>query len=89
MKHTERINRINADIDKHFKSNNGAWWVNNEFCENPGHIILHQGIGGNKIRPVWVALRILRQEPSVQYVHYSYGGMVYTRSTLRRAGYKI
>lgn len=51
MKHTERIERINAGLDNHFKSNKGAWWVNNEPNDNPGHITLHRGRGGDKINP--------------------------------------
>ena len=89
MKHTERINRINAGLNKHFKSNHDAWWVNNEFAENSGHITLHRGIGGDRIDPKWVALYIFRTEPSVQFIHNNYGGWVYTRRTLRNAGYKI
>ena len=88
MKHTERVKRINADLNKHFKSNNDAWWVNNEFG-SPEVISLHHGIGGERINPVWVALRILRREPSVRMVHFGGGCSVYTRETLRWAGYKI
>lgn len=89
MKETDRTRRINADLDEHFKSNKGAWWVNNEFASSPSIITLHRGIGGDKIKAVWVALRILRKEPSVSIVHYSGGCAVYTRASLRGGGYKI
>ena len=91
MKHTERIERINAGLDKHFKSNKGAWWVNNEPYYTPGTITLHRGNGGDKINPAWVALYIFRTEPSVLMIKNNAGWdtWVYTRETLRRAGYKI
>lgn len=90
MKDTERINRINKDLNEHFKSNHHAWWVSNGFKE-PGVIYLHRGIGGDKIDPRWIALRILRREPSVRAIHNVCGwdSWVYTRETLRWAGYKI
>lgn len=87
MKHTERIERINANLDKHFKSNNGAWWVNNEPYTNPKYITLHRGYGGDRIDPRLVALYILRTEKSVGYVMTSQ--CCYTRESLRRAGNKI
>lgn len=87
MKHTERINRINANLNKHFKSNNGAWWVNNEPYTNPRFISLHRGYGGDKIKPIWVAAYILRTEKSVDYVMTSCN--CYTRETMRWAGVKI
>lgn len=89
MKHTERINRINDDLNNHFKSNHDAWWVNNDGpCANC--ITLHHGIGGERINPAWVALRILRREPSVDKIFLNgYITTVYTRETLRWAGYKI
>ena len=87
MKHTERIERINANLDKHFKSNNGAWWVNNEpYCSSKT-IALHRGYGGDRINPAWVALYIFRTEPSVGLILTSCSG--YTRETLRLAGCKI
>ena len=89
MKHTERIERINADLNQHFKSNNNAWWVNNENCSSSQFVTLHRGRGGDKINPAWVALRILRKEPSVNYVHYAMGCVCYTRESLRRGGFKI
>ena len=89
MKHTERINRINAAINAHFPSNNDAWWVNNEGCSSPAFVTLHRGRGGDKIDPKWVAAFILKTEKSVQYVHYASMCICYTRNTLRRGGMKI
>ena len=96
MKHTDRIKRINAGLDKHFKSNKGAWWVNNEPFrygdqKETGDITLHRGIGGDRIKPIWIALYIFRTEPSVHYIKNNAGWdtWVYTRETLRRAGYKL
>lgn len=91
MKHTDRIERINADLNSHFKSNRDAWWVNNEPYGSPSHITLHRGIGGDRINPAWIALRIFRREPSVSVITNNAGWdtWVYTRETLRRAGYKI
>ena len=89
MKHTERINRINDDLNEHFKSNKDVWWVNND-GPSANCITLHHGIGGERINPVWVALRILRREPSVDKIFLNgYITTVYTRETLRWAGYKI
>ena len=87
MERTERINRINDAINAHFKSNHDAWWVNNDNWRDPHSITLHHGIGGDNINPVWVALFIMRTEPSVNFIYTSQS--CYTRSTLRRAGYKI
>lgn len=87
MKHTERIERINANLNKHFKSNNNAWWVNTEPGYSRGTICLHRGYGGDKIMPQWVALYIFRTEPSVRMIITSCAG--YTRETLRWAGHKI
>ena len=91
MKHTDRIERINAGLDKHFKRNNGAWWVNNEPYGDARTITLHRGIGGGRINPAWVALYIFRTEISVRRIMNNAGfdTWVYTRETLQRAGYKI
>lgn len=87
MKHTERINRINNALNEHFKTNNDAFWVNNEPYGDSKMITLHRGYGGDRIKQVWVALFILRTEKSVSIVCAMQ--CVYTRDTLRRAGYKI
>ena len=89
MKHTERIERINAGLNRHFKSNRDAWWVNNEGCTRSDIVTLHRGHGGDRIDPRWVALYILRTEPSVKTVHYAMACTIYTRESLRWAGYKI
>ena len=88
MKHTERIERINANLNAHFKSNCDAWWVNNE-DQNPRSVTLHQGRGGDRIDPRWVAAYILRTEKSVAIVHWPGGCMIYTRESLRGGGMKI
>lgn len=87
MKHTERIERINANLNQHFKSNHSAYWVNNEPYTNPDIITLHRGIGGDRINAMWVVLYIFRTEPTVRQIRSLF--WIYTRETLRRAGYKI
>lgn len=84
------IEKINAALDKHFKSNKGNWQA--EAYANP-EMKDYVSIGwdclrntGN-IRPVHVALFILRSEKDVNVV--IYGTWIFTRSTLRRGGYKI
>jgi len=86
MKDTKRIERINADLNEHFKSNHDAWWVSNAI-NAPNTAILHHGIGGERIDKRWVALRILRREPSVSIV--DSGTWIFTRESLRGGGYKI
>jgi hypothetical protein len=88
MKPTERINRINESLDQHFKSNKNAWWVSNSIGDK-SMILLHRGYGGYRIRPIWVALHILRTEPSVKTVLYEGMCVAYTRTTLGWAGYKF
>lgn len=88
MKPTERINRINENLDKHFKSNKGAWWVSNALTDK-GQVELHHGIGGDKINPKWGAAYILRTEPSVNVVHCTGNCTAYTRTTLSWAGFKF
>ena len=87
MKHTERIERINANLNKHFKSNNDAYWVNNEPYASPAIITLHRGRGGDRINALWVVLYIFRTEPTVKQVWTPF--WIYTRESLRWAGYKI
>ncbi len=86
MKHTDRINRINADLNEHFPSNRDAFWVNNE-GGILGFITLHRGRGGDRINVLWVVARIFRKEPSVRFVLTP--SNAYSRESLRRAGYKI
>ena len=86
MKHTERINRINDNLNKHFKSNNDAWWVNNDTAANNA-VKLHQGRGGDDIQPEQVAMFILKTEKSVDRIDWAWN--VFTRNSLRSAGYKI
>ena len=86
MKETERIKRINEDLNKHFKSNHDAWWVSNSLFV-PHLVKLHHGIGGERIDARWIALRILRREPSVSIVEC--GTWIFTRETLRGGGHKI
>lgn len=89
MKHTERIKRINNALNEHFKTNNDAYWVNNEPYGYPKEITLHRGYGGDRINPIWVALFILRTEKSVSLIDYPYESTNYTRSKLHELGYKI
>lgn len=87
MKPTERINRINANLNKHFKSNNDAWWVSNSLTDKR-QVELHRGYGDDKINPKWVAAYILRTEPTIDIVHFVGGCTAYTRTTLSWAGIK-
>lgn len=84
------IERINQALDKHFKSNKGNWQA--EAYANPEmkdcvHIGWDCMRNEGNIRPIHVALFILRQEGDINYVFY--GTWTFTRSTLRRGGYKI
>ena len=89
MRHTERIERINANLNKHFKSNKDGWWVNNEGCTGPQMVCLHHGIGGERLTAPQIAAYILKTEPSVHIVHFAMGCSAYTRTTLGWAGYKF
>lgn len=84
------IVRINAELDRHFKSNKGNWSVDFNGTYNQG-----KGIVCLKLADIWsrtiiapanVALHILRSEPEVRTV--LWGTWVFTRDTLRRAGHK-
>ena len=84
------IEKINAALDKHFKSNKGNWQA--EAYANPDmkdYVNISWDCRRNEgnIRPVHVALFILRSENEVNVV--IYGTWIFTRSTLRGAGFKI
>lgn len=83
MQETERIKRINAKLDKHFKSNKGAWWVSNGGFSDSHIIELHRGAGGNRIKAVSAAKYILETEKSVNIVHYGGMCMIYTRESVK------
>jgi hypothetical protein len=85
------IERINENLDKHFKSNNGNWRVDFVIAYNPC-----KGVVSLKLSDIWgrtriaaknVALFILRSEPEVRIVVYD--TWVFTRASLRGAGHKV
>ena len=82
MKHTARIIRINAELNKHFPTNKDAWWVNNETGADTGIVSLHQGYGGEDITPEVVAEHILSTEPSVRGVYYLSACHIYRRGAI-------
>jgi len=79
MKPTARINRINAEINTHFPTNNDAWWVSNETGADLGTITLHRGYGGDDIDPTEVARRIMQTERSVRAVYDNNNCRIYLR----------
>ncbi len=84
------IERINAELDRHFKSNKGNWSADfngSYYNRIEGIVCLHLAdIWRTRIAPAMVALHILRSEPEVRTV--LYGTWVFTRDTLRDAGHK-
>ena len=83
----ERAEKINIALDKHFKSNKGNWFVK-EYSESDNYVLLcFHAISETKLNVIWVALHILRKFKDVEYVHYY--GWVFTRNSLRRAGFNI
>lgn len=82
MKHTPRINRINASINATFPTNHDAWWVNNEFTRS-SEIVLHRGYGGDDIDPKAVAEHIFRTEKSVHTIFNNSGLITYKRNADR------
>ena len=89
MNRTERINKA---IDEHFKSNRGNWKA--EGYANPelkDHLCISYNpmryTGKGFIQPRHIALFILRTEKDVNYI--TYGAWIFTRTTLRAAGFKI
>lgn len=85
-----RAEHLNRRIDKHFKSNKGNWKVEDYLGKElkSSVCLTYDAMRGfPKIASKWVALFILRNEPSVEFV--DFGTTIYTRNTLRRAGMKI
>lgn len=84
----EQIELINQAIDNHFKSNKGNFavegyaspWMNKDLCLSAVHYL------GVCIRPVHVALFVLRNYPEIEAIHY--GTWIFTRSSMRLAGRK-
>jgi len=82
----KRIEKINESINKHFPSNNDAWWVS-ENTTITDMVELHRGAGGNKINPIWVAKHIFNIEPTINIVHYGGMCMIYTRESVKNYNY--
>lgn len=82
------IERINAELDRHFKSNKGNWFAKPEYPSDDSTIRIDlQNIWGEtKVAPWMIALHILRTEPEIRTV--LWGTWVFTRDTLRGAGHK-
>jgi len=81
MKTTERIKRINADLNAHYTSNKNCWWVSN--CGMREMIELHKGDINNRLKAVQIAKYIFSKEKSVNIIHYSGGCMIYTRESVK------
>ena len=85
------IERINAELDRHFKSNGGNWFAKPAYDsyynkDDKVRIDLRNIWGETKVAPWMVALHILRTEPGVRMV--LWGTWIFTRETLRDAGHK-
>lgn len=78
------LDTINANLDKHFKSNNGNFMVTRFLNpEMSDWVSLSYDCRRTpNISPKWVALFILRTEKAVNVV--SYGAWIFTRDTLGR-----
>lgn len=84
----EQIDLINQAIDGHFKSNKGNFavegyaspWMNHTLCLSAVNYL------GVCVRPIHVALFVLRNFPDVERIFY--GTWIFTRETMRRGGHK-
>ena len=81
MKETERIKRINADLNAHYASNKDCWWVSNFGMREM--IELHKGDINNRLKAVQIAKFIFSKEKSVNIIHYGGACMVYTRESVK------
>jgi hypothetical protein len=81
MKTAEIIKRINADLNAHYTSNKGCWWVSN--CGMRETIELHKGDINNRLKAVQIAKYIFSKEKSVNIIHYRGGCMIYTRESVK------
>lgn len=81
MKETERIKRINADLNAHYTSNKDCWWVSNSSMREM--IELHKGDINNRLKAVQIAKYIFSKEKSVNIIHYGGGCMLYTRQSVK------
>ncbi len=82
-----RTEKMNAELDRHFKSNKGNWFVTEDAESNNYVTLWFHAIWKTKLSVVWVALHILRKFKDVEFV--KYGGWVFSKASLRRAGFKI
>lgn len=82
MKETERIKRINATLNAHYKSNKSCWWVSNSGYSTE-MIELHKGDINNRLKGVQIAKFIFSKEKSVNIIHYGGACMVYTRESVK------
>jgi hypothetical protein len=82
MKETERIKRINADLNAHYTSNKDCWWVSNSGYSTE-MIELHKGDINNRLKGVQIAKFIFSKEKSVNIIHYGGACMVYTRTSVK------
>ena len=84
----KEIEKINWEINNHFKSNNRNWIA--RATDVPRFVIIEKDERfPNTPLASNVALFILRSNPEVEYVLAPQIGAAYTRDTLRRAGHKI
>lgn len=78
MKATERIERINSNLNTHFKRNKSNWWVSHS-PHDKGTIMLHL-YQWTPIQPSWVAKYIFKTEKGINVIIGSKS--IYTRRTM-------
>ena len=83
-----RTEKMNAELDRHFKSNKGNYFVYGNYSKGDNYIkVCTHSFSETKVKPTWVALHLLRTFKDVDYVHYY--GWIFSKASLRRAGFKI
>ena len=90
MEHTARESRINAGLDKHFKTNKGAWFITQPDYYAEDVVVLNHDLSvREKLDPLKVAAHIFRADKSIRLIRWKSGGMNITRDTIRRWGIPI
>lgn len=82
MKDSERINRINDAINKHYKSNNDCYLVSNSVFGDD-MIELHKNGINYHINILYLCRFIFEMEKSVKIIHYAAACMIYTRESVQ------
>lgn len=82
MKQTAREALINDGLDKHFRTNHGAWYVTDDHCDNSVITLHHKMMEARHIDPLRVAAYIIRKAPEIKTVAFMGGAWNITRKTL-------